>query len=391
MTAPSEAGAMSGHRRAGARALAGLLLWLYAGYAALLWAGGAGKGSWWQALSCLGAAPFLLWVVLKVLGAPKRLLRRLPRPAARAVRAVTAALQFALPWLGWWALLALLNPGLPSPAAARLGGYIALFSYLTGIALAFAARPRPRDVTVTRVEAPLPHLPAAFDGYRILHISDLHAGWWHPERELAAKMALARREQCDLAVFTGDLADKHAGRVARAAEAVGSLEARDGVAAVLGNHDTWVGAELVTEALRARGVTVLVNEHLALRRGGDEIFLVGVGDASYSDADDLPAALEGVPEGACVILLSHTPDILREPEAGRAALVLSGHTHGGQIVLPLIGPFFVTARVGRRLASGLHRVGEQWLFVTRGLGEVFPPLRLACPPEIAVITLRLAP
>ena len=235
MTQP--AGDRERHRRGGVRAFAALLAWLYVGYAVILCISGIGTAAWWQALSCLAAAPLLLWVVLKVLSAPKRSLRRLPRPTAAAVMAVTALLQFTLPWLGWWALLALLNPELTSPAAARLGGYLALFSYLTGLALAAAARPRARHVEVTRLEVPVPGLPPAFDGYRILHLSDLHAGWWHPESEVLAKVGLARREECDLAAFTGDLADKHAARVARAAEAVGSLQARDGVVAVLGNHD----------------------------------------------------------------------------------------------------------------------------------------------------------
>ena len=161
--------------------------------------------------------------------------------------------------------------------------------------------------------------------------------------------------------------------------------------AVLGNHDSWVSESCVIQSLASQGVKVLLNEQAAVSRGGETLYLAGVGDASYAEQDDVGAALAGVPAGAAVILLSHTPDIARKPGAAQAALVLAGHTHGGQIVLPWIGPCYVPTRLGRRYASGLHRMDGQWVFVNRGLGEVFPPLRIGCPPEIALLTLRRAP
>jgi hypothetical protein len=115
-----------------------------------------------------------------------------------------------------------------------------------------------------------------------------------------------------------------------------------------------------------------------------------VNDSAYTGKADLAAALAGIPEGVVVILLSHAPTIVRDPLAGRAALILAGHTHGGQVVLPVIGPLYVPSRLGRRHAAGLHRIGNAWLFITRGVGEIIPPLRINCPPEIALLTLRAA-
>jgi hypothetical protein len=243
------------------------------------------------------------------------------------------------------------------------------------------------------VEVPISGLPGSFDGYQILHVSDLHASWWNPPAQVRGRIAAAGEVRADLLVFTGDLAENEGDAMGEAAEALGRLRGRDGAIAVMGNHDRWVGGGKAETALTERGIGVLVNEHIALRRGGERIHVAGVDDASYSESDDLAAALAGIPEGEVVILLSHSPCIMRKPLAGRAALVLAGHTHGGQVVLPWIGPIHVPPRIPRRHAWGLHWSGGQWLFVTRGLGEIIPPMRIGCPPEIALLTLtrRCAP
>jgi predicted MPP superfamily phosphohydrolase len=191
----------------------------------------------------------------------------------------------------------------------------------------------------------------------------------------------------DLVVFTGDLTGEER-RLERAADALATLTAPDGVLAVRGNHDNWVSPRRVPEALRARGIRPLVNEHVVLAREGATLVIAGADNPAYADRDDLAAALEGVGEEQIVILLCHAPEIILRPLAARAALILSGHTHGGQIVLPLVGPLYVASKLGRRWAAGLHRLEHGWLYINRGLGEIFPPLRLLCPPEIAVITLR---
>jgi len=121
--------------------------------------------------------------------------------------------------------------------------------------------------------------------------------------------------------------------------------------------------------------------------GGGELWIAGVNDL-YSRAARPREAFEGVPDDGFVMLLSHSPDILDDPFAKRADLILAGHTHGGQVVPPMVGPVACSSRFGPRYAAGLHRVGESMLFVTRGLGEVVVPFRLGCEPEIAVLELR---
>lgn len=345
----------------------------------------------WQAAVCLAAAGPLLSLVVQTLALPKHL-DRMPRAFLAALWALGGLAELVLPWLGWSLLLWLLNaPERGWEVALRAGGGVAAFSYLTGFGLLAHFRPRPHDVEITEYELPLACLPEAFDGYRILHISDLHAGPQVPLPAVAARLARAEGVRADLVAFTGDLAEMGDDLPERAAEALARLRAPDGLVAVLGNHDFWLGQERVRRALQRQGAAVLRNEHITLRRAGQRLHIVGVNDSAYTPRDDLAAALAGIPEGECVVLLSHAPGIARRPLAARAAAILAGHTHGGQVRLPLIGPLHVPGGLGRRYAAGLHRMGEQWLFINRGLGEIFPPMRVACPPEIALLTLRRAP
>jgi hypothetical protein len=368
------------------------LLWLELGYAVALaiLPGLSWRAAVWQGAVCVAAIIPLLLAVVEVVAIPKRL-GRVPAAVMRAIWTLGGLAELMLPWLGWAAVLWLINRGALSwPVAFRSGAGIAMFSYLTGAGLVLWFRPRPEQVQLSSLEIPIPGLPPEFEGYRILHLSDLHIGSSAAVADLGRRLAKAASLRADLTAFTGDLAETPS-LADRAAEVLSALAAPDGVVAVLGNHDIWAGEKRVRGALEGRGVRVLVNQHTAISRGGASIYLAGVNDASYTGRDDLDAALAGIPAGAPVILLSHAPVIIRHPAIDRAALVLSGHTHGGQLVLPWIGALYVPSRLGRRYASGLHRIPSGWLFITRGLGEVFPPMRIACPPEIALLTLRSAP
>jgi hypothetical protein len=366
------------------------VLWFWGGYAAILITLGGTPlaAAAWPALLCFLAMPVLLLAVVEFVALPKHLLRILPRPAVQAFWLLGNLAEATFPWLGWTTLLWLLHGGRWGRAMLPAAG-IAAFSYLTGFLILLVFRPRPASVQLTRLELALPGLPAAFDGYRLLHISDLHVGRHDRPARVRARLAAADGAEADLVVFTGDLTDDlH--QIDPAAETLASLPARDGTVAVLGNHDNWLGAARVRAALRHRGLTPLVNQHLDLHRGEATLHLVGVDNSAYAERDDIGKAMAGMGEEGTVILLSHAPDIVLRPLATRAALVLCGHTHGGQISLPLYGPLYVPSRMGRRYASGLFPRGEGWLFVNRGLGEIFPALRVLCPREIALITLRRA-
>jgi hypothetical protein len=339
------------------------------------------------ALVCLLAAPLLLTLVVKVLSVPKSL-ARFSRTLYRVLAHIMSLSQYLLPWLGWSALIALLGGrDMTWAIALRAGAAIAAISYLAGFALVMILRPRADAVEFTTLDVPIPGLPNVFDGYRILHLSDLHGD--APLARASARQRLARASELspDIVVFTGDLAARP-DAIAAMAKEMTRLRATDGQFAVIGNHDAWMGEERVADALSRAGYRVLANEHVAVDRQGHKLYLAGVRDASYTRADDLPASLRGIPEGAPVIVISHSPDIVLKPAAKRAALILAGHTHGGQVVFPWLGPVYIPTRLGRRRMAGLFEVNGRKVFITRGLGEVFPPFRLNCPPEIALITLR---
>jgi len=365
-----------------------LALWLAAGCAiSVRMFTGIGWAAAWQGAVCaVMSGPFLA-AVIAVLAAPKKL-ARISRRAYIATWPFMSLAQYGLPWLGWSALIWGLNGGEVSRLAAlHAGAGVAIFSYVNGFVAMLMLRPRVGDVEVTRFDVFVDGLPAAFAGYRILHISDIHGGSPLYRASVRERLAVAAGLEVDLVVFTGDLAS-HTDAREEAAAALGELRAEDGIVAVLGNHDYWMGEKAVSEALAGVDAHVLRNEHRVIERGGGRLYSVGVEDCCYVGRDDLAAALQGIPEGAPVVVATHSPDIVLDPLAKRASVVLSGHTHGGQVVFPWIGPLYVPTKLGRRRMSGLLSVGETLVYINRGLGEISPPMRLNCPPEIAVLTLR---
>ena len=284
----------------------------------------------------------------------------------------------------------------PTPVPRRRLGAAALALLLTALLVgaaalfpAFAATRRGASAPaqVTHYDVRVSGLPGAFDGLRVCLVSDLHLG---PHADVAAIRGRLRplaSVNADLMLFLGDYATAWPRGENQVAPIIAEQRAPLGVYAILGNHDRWLGEERSLRALRGAGVRVLVNDSVALTRGGDTLYLAGVDDP-YTGADDLQAALAGVPQGSCVILMSHSPDIIAKARARRVALVVAGHTHGGQVNLPLIGPLLVRSQYGTKYAHGLFHEGRTAMFVTRGVGEIFPYIRLNCPREIAVLTLR---
>jgi predicted MPP superfamily phosphohydrolase len=261
--------------------------------------------------------------------------------------------------------------------AAVLGG--------TGFAVGWGATRGRHDYRLDEVAVRIPGLPRALDGYVIAQISDIHAGLFVGERELRDGADLIRAAKADLLVVTGDLVDFDARYAPALARALADLAPRDGVYAILGNHDNYAGADGVSDAVVAAGVKLLVNDGTVIRsKDGGGFALLGVDDKwayRYGGiGPQLDKALSSVAPGLPRVLLSHQPDTF-DAFAGTIALQLSGHTHGGQIA---------PAGAILHYRAGRYEKGGSTLYVNRGFGVAGPPVRIGVPPEITKLVLVAA-
>jgi predicted MPP superfamily phosphohydrolase len=241
---------------------------------------------------------------------------------------------------------------------------------------------------VSRREILLPGLAPAFDGFRIGLMSDFHHSWWIPENYIRHVVKRANGLGADLFALTGDFVHKGREWVPGCAAALSGLRAPHGVAAVLGNHDHYANtAPAMRDGLARAGIRDLTNRGITLQRGGESLHVAGTGDY-WREKQLLHRALSAVRIPRSVVLLQHNPDYVEKITDDRVGLVLSGHTHGGQCVLPFVGAPILPSRYGQKYASGLCQGPVAPVFVTTGVGSAFPPVRFCCPPEIALLTLR---
>jgi uncharacterized protein len=255
-------------------------------------------------------------------------------------------------------------------------------------ALAQAARvalTEPFMLSIERQEIYLRRLPAKLDGLRVVHLSDLHYGPLVNPQHLERAVKVANDLKPDLIALTGDYISQDRVYAAPCAEVAGRLRARHGVYAVLGNHDHWTDAQLIADLFRAEDIRVLINEGLRMDLRGESFWLAGVDDTMVG-LEDLPLALAGAQHHEFKLLLAHNPTILRRAARAGVDLVLSGHTHGGQVTWR--SEKSRSGRPRRRMLRGLGRRGNTQIYVTRGLGTVVLPIRYGCPPEISVLDLR---
>jgi predicted MPP superfamily phosphohydrolase len=255
-------------------------------------------------------------------------------------------------------------------------------------ALAQAARvalAEPFMLSIERQEIYLRRLPAKLDGLRVVHLSDFHYGPLVNPRHLERAVQAANDLRPDLIALTGDYISQDRIYARPCADVVGQLRARHGVFAVLGNHDHWTDAALIADLFRAEGIRVLINEGSRMDLHGETFWLAGVDDTMVG-LEDLSLALAGAQHSEFKLLLAHNPTILRRAARANVDLVLSGHTHGGQVTWR--SEKSRSGRPRRRMLRGLGRRGNTQIYVTRGLGTVVLPIRYGCPPEISVLDLR---
>jgi predicted MPP superfamily phosphohydrolase len=236
----------------------------------------------------------------------------------------------------------------------------------------------------TELTVSFPDLPAAFHGYRILHLTDLHLDNIDGTAAAAARQVSAM--DADLCVITGDIRDNiHSPLgplIERLGELVSSVRAKSGVMGVLGNHDSAA----MVGPMESLGINVLINETVHLERGGDRIHITGLDDVHRFRTEHALHALDNAPEGFGIALV-HSPEIA-DRAAKRHRLYLTGHTHGGQICLPGGRALATGLKSHRHLARGVWRHDTMVGYTNRGIGACVVPLRTFCPGEIATVTLQ---
>ena len=242
------------------------------------------------------------------------------------------------------------------------------------------------SLSVEKINIRLERLPKKLDGFRLVHLSDIHHSPFTSLEHISKAVAVANSLKPDMFVLTGDYVSHESEYIEPVAEVLGRLDAEFGTFACLGNHDHWTDADLVTDSFRAADIKVLVNEGERFEAGGAAFWLAGVDDYMVGKTD-LPAALRGSYPDEMKMLLAHNPVIIRQAARYGVDVIFSGHTHGGQVKLRDDEKQVFSKR---RLKNGLHRRKDSQIYITRGIGTVVVPIRYQCPPEISLIELKSA-
>jgi uncharacterized protein len=251
----------------------------------------------------------------------------------------------------------------------------------------------PHTPVTDEITIRLQRLPEAFHGFRIALLGDLHFGPYAGKTQVERAVRLALAQKPDLTILCGDFVShplferagpKGALNAEPCAQVLQQLT-ESPVVSILGNHDHSNGADIVAEALDRHRLNVLRNRSMPLERNGQRLWIVGVDDV-INRANDLERALEGIPSNETRIVAVHEPDFADQVAKYPVDLQLSGHSHGGQVRIPLLGAP-VLPHLGRKYPIGLNRVRDLQVYTNRGIGVISPPVRLNCPPEVTLITL----
>ena len=241
------------------------------------------------------------------------------------------------------------------------------------------------QVRLKSMDLSFPNLPESFDKYRILFISDLHIDGIEGLSERLIE--IVSKIKADVCLLGGDYRMEMYGPFdnvnCKLCELIKHVDTLDGVFGVLGNHDCLETAPDLEDA----GICMLINDSITLKRGKDELTIVGVDDPHYYKCHDLKKAFREVPDNAFTVLVAHSPEIIKDTNGRKIDLCLCGHTHGGQICLPYIGPVFTHCKLPRRFVSGLWEHESITGYTSSGAGASGIPVRFNCPPEVLLVTL----
>lgn len=240
---------------------------------------------------------------------------------------------------------------------------------------------------ISRLTVHLPHLDPVFEGFRLVQLSDIHIGTWITRKQLAEAVDLANSLDPDIVLLTGDYVTFEPDRFAPDLTLeLTRLTPRYAKLGILGNHDHWSNPLVIRRVLADSGITDLSNRVYTLEQKNKKLHIAGVDDY-MNGCDRLDLVMQALPADGAAILLSHEPDFADISAAThRFDLQVSGHTHGGQVNLPWIGPPFLPG-YGRKYYSGLYNVNGMVQYTNRGLGTAELQVRINCRPEISQITL----
>jgi predicted MPP superfamily phosphohydrolase len=269
----------------------------------------------------------------------------------------------------------------------KLGGGLGLATGLTGFSgIFYSAGIEPNDISLEKKTIHLARLPARFDGFTIALLSDLHLYPFTTVELIEKAINLVNAAEPDLVALAGDFVYTSAGAAFELIPLLERLNPRRGVFGVLGNHDHRIGPKVVSEALVRGGVELLTNRGVEIQIGSDSIYLAGI-DSFVSGVPRPFEAFSARRGDLCSVTVLHEPDpIAKLSDKLPIDLQLSGHSHGGQVRLPFLGPV-VLPRLGEIYNLGLYQVGSAQVYTSRGIGMVGLPLRFNCPPEVTAITL----
>lgn len=276
---------------------------------------------------------------------------------------------------------------------SRRKSLLYLLAASPAIALADAFYIEPRMLSMTRRNIFIPNLPAELDGLRIAHLTDFH---YKPDKDhplLKKVVSAVNQEEVDLIALTGDYVNgsspKRTVEVPPLLDHIIKMKSRFGTFATMGNHDGWTAARSeYREQFEKAGGTFLINQNTRVMINGSPLYIAGT-DYVWKGGANAKMTLRGIPANAPILALVHEPDFFDNMTAERdITLQLSGHTHGGQCRVPLIGYAPRTVRHGRKYIYGHYQRGNSQLFVSRGVGTTGIRVRFACPPELAILTLK---